>query len=349
MPPPQPQNGPSAPTASLAPLAQASQTARESASQRPCVRPLQDSKGLLAMPVELLLHLTSTFLGCRVEVGVQSPMMIPPCLYAPCLPLEYHERSDSLRALSQTCHALRSHFCRSLRAPTSLTFWKALGDQLKRTSVRLAREPELLCYIRTVNVILTRYSSAEVIPPFARCLARMPNMHTLQIVYAHTAMTTHLKNGFANTSLPTVRKIILPSWAHEVLRCCPEVTHVICNGDDGGKLVSAIAKCCKKVEIVEGFQLRDPNATLEGLSGFKKLSVIQLPHMTSQEALDSGSYSTALPQDLQQSIEAAKVILRRKLATTKYLKIYHTAPLAWSPGCSGRPARSALIEEILLA
>ncbi|KAJ7686694.1 hypothetical protein B0H17DRAFT_1204118 [Mycena rosella] len=331
------------------------------------------------MPVELL-HLTSTFLGCRVEVPVQGRSDSSD---DPSLPLEYHERSDSLRALSQTCHALRLTFlpilwecwnaCVEVRAPTSSpTFWKALGDQLKRSSVRLAREPELLSYIRTVNVILTRYSSAEVIPPFARCLNRMPNMHTLQIVHAHTAMTTHLKNGFANTSLPTVRKIILPSWAHEVLRCCPEVTHVICNGDDGGKLVSAIAKCCKKVEIIEGFQLRDPNvmkrlikaapnlieikfnqvpsqATIEGLSGFKKLSVIQLPHMTSQEALDSGSYSTALPQDLQQSIEAAKAILRRKLAITKYLKIYHTAPLAWSPGRSGRPARSALIEEILLA
>ncbi|KAJ7686696.1 hypothetical protein B0H17DRAFT_1204121 [Mycena rosella] len=329
------------------------------------------------MPVELL-HLTSTFLGCRVEVPVEGSSFNDD----PSLPLEYHERADSLRALSQTCHALRLTFlpilwecwnaCVEVRAPTSPTFWKALGDQLKRSSVRLAREPELLSYIRTVNVILTRYSSAEVIPLFARCLARMPNMHTLQIVYAHIAMTTALKKGFANTSLPTVRKIILPPWAHEVLRCCPEVTHVICNGDDyrGEKLVSAIAKCCKKVEIVEGFQLREPNvmkqlikaapnlieikfnqvpsqATIEGLSGFKKLSVIGLTHRTSQKALDSGSYSTALPQELQQSIEAAKVILRRKPATTKYLRIHHTT-LPSYPRRRWRPVRLALIEEILL-
>jgi hypothetical protein len=70
-------------------------------------------------------------------------------------------------------------------------------------------------------------------------------------------MTTHLKNGFANTNIPSVRKIILPSWAHEVLRCCPEVTHVICNRGDGSKLISAIAKSCKKVEILDGFVLDD--------------------------------------------------------------------------------------------
>jgi hypothetical protein len=89
-------------------------------------------------------------------------------------------------------------------------------------------------------------------------MMQMPNLHTLQIVHAHTAITTHLKNGFEGFSLPNVRKIILPAQAHEVLRCCPEVRHVICTGWDASKLVSAIAKCCKKVEILEGFDLNNP-------------------------------------------------------------------------------------------
>ncbi|KAJ6534667.1 hypothetical protein DFH09DRAFT_1405286, partial [Mycena vulgaris] len=301
------------------------------------------------MPVELL-DLTSMFFGCPVEVPVGHLSSATD----PTLPLEYRERSDSLRALSQTCHALRLTFlpilweclnvCVEVR---TRTFYKALGDQLKRTCKGLRREPELLAYIRTVNVILTRYSSGEILPPFARCLSLMPNLHTLQIVHAHTAMTTHLKDAFANTNLPTVRKIILPSWAHEVLRCCPEVKHVICIGDDGGKLVSAIAKCCKKVEIVEGFVLRDekfikrlvkaaPNLTevnfnylpgdetIKNLSAFKKLSGIRLPHRTSQEALDSGSYSTTLPHELQRCIEAAKTFLRKQPVAAKRLTIRFT-------------------------
>ncbi|KAJ7117640.1 hypothetical protein C8R44DRAFT_879197 [Mycena epipterygia] len=341
------------------------------------------SQGLLAMPVELL-DLISTHFGLRVEVPVGHLSNHTD----PALPLEYHDRTDALRALSQTCHVLRLAFlpmlwecmnvCVKARTGKDAAFYKALGDLLKRTSVGLVGEPELLSYVRTVNVTLTRYASAEALPPFAHCLTQMPNMHTLQIVHAHTAMTTHLKTGFADTRLPNVRTIILPAWAHEVLRCCPEVTHVICNSNDSGKLVSAIAKSCNKVEILEGFNLCDDkimkrvvkavpnltevnfnympaNETIASLSVFRNLRAIRLPHPTTQEALESGAYVTELSDTLKQSIAAAKTLLHKQPTANKVLRIRHTVqwpyPLTGYPRpvLRGRLEKSAVVEEIPIA
>lgn len=105
---------------------------------------------------------------------------------------------------------------------------------------------------RIVNVVLTRCASDEVLPSFARCLEALPNAHTLQVLRAHTQMTTHLKNAFEGRSFPAIQTVILPSHAHNILRCCKEARVVICNFGDGSKLISAIAKECKNVERLEG-------------------------------------------------------------------------------------------------
>jgi hypothetical protein len=67
-------------------------------------------------------------------------------------------------------------------------------------------------------------------------------------------MTTALKDAFEYLRLPSVRVIILPAFAHELLKSCPNVREVICIRDNGSKLVGSIAKACKHVEKIEGFQ-----------------------------------------------------------------------------------------------
>lgn len=105
---------------------------------------------------------------------------------------------------------------------------------------------------RVVNVSLTRCSTGTVLPAFVKCLENLPNLHTLQILRAHTAMTGILKTHFDGHRFPNVRSIIVPEHGHEILRCCPEVRKVICNAGNGSKVVTAIAKCCRKVEVLEG-------------------------------------------------------------------------------------------------
>jgi hypothetical protein len=66
-------------------------------------------------------------------------------------------------------------------------------------------------------------------------------------------MTTHLKKSFEGRSFPSIQTVILPTHAHEVMRCCKEARTIICNYGDGSQLVTAIAKGSKKVERLEGF------------------------------------------------------------------------------------------------
>ncbi len=116
-----------------------------------------------------------------------------------------------------------------------------------------------------MNVSLTRCSPKTVLPAFVKCLENLPNVHTIQILHAHSQMTTMLKTHFEGHHLPTIRTIILPGHAHEILRICPEVRKVVCNDGDCSKLISAIAKKCKNVEVLEGFSASSsgPKSTMK--------------------------------------------------------------------------------------
>ena len=104
-----------------------------------------------------------------------------------------------------------------------------------------------------VNVVLTRCSTKTVLPAFARCLDILPNLHTLQILHAHNQMTTHLKKVFEGRSFPSIQTVILPTHAHEIMRCCKQAQTVVCNDGYGSQLVTAIGTGDKKVERLEGF------------------------------------------------------------------------------------------------
>jgi hypothetical protein len=60
-----------------------------------------------------------------------------------------------------------------------------------------------------------------------------------------------LKFHFEGHTFPTVRTIIVPDHGHDILRCCPEARKVVCNYGDGSRIITAIGKYCKNVEIVE--------------------------------------------------------------------------------------------------
>ena len=92
---------------------------------------------------------------------------------------------------------------------------------------------------------------------FGRCLSALPNIHTIHADYVDSQMNGDLITAFAGLRLPSVRTIRLPTHAHRVLRCCPEVRRIICIGGDGGKLLTAITKVCKNVEVLEGFELHE--------------------------------------------------------------------------------------------
>ncbi|KDQ60174.1 hypothetical protein JAAARDRAFT_125597 [Jaapia argillacea MUCL 33604] len=176
------------------------------------------------------------------------------------LPSECRERTDALRALSQTCRSLRSQFLgiawetfAVCICPDGKSWWKVLGDSMEKQCKGLVKSPHLLPLVRIVTVTLTRYSTGRILPALVSCLESLPNLHTLQVVHAHAQMTSALGKAFENVSLPTIRTVILPSCAHNIIKCCPEVRDVTCNEDDGSKLIGSLVKGgCNKVERIAG-------------------------------------------------------------------------------------------------
>ena len=59
-----------------------------------------------------------------------------------------------------------------------------------------------------------------------------------------------IKGGFRGVEVPRIRTLIIPGHCHEILKCCPRVTKVWCNRDNGSKLVAVIAK---EVQEMRGF------------------------------------------------------------------------------------------------
>ena len=90
---------------------------------------------------------------------------------------------------------------------------------------------------------------------FRRCLSALPNIHTIHA--AKVQRNNDLITAFAGLRLPSVRTIRLPTHAHRVLRCCPEVRRIICVGRDDGKLLTTMKGVCKNVEVLEGFELHE--------------------------------------------------------------------------------------------
>ncbi|THH13226.1 hypothetical protein EW146_g6967 [Bondarzewia mesenterica] len=200
------------------------------------------SKVPLDVWLEILVHYPT-----MTRDAVKGQDLINPVFERP-----FRERFDVLRALSQTCKDLRIlllplawsrlEVC-TVRATCDQSFYKQVGEALKRKSEGLLkRSPHLLPLVQTVTVSLTRYAANRILPPFAQLLDALPNLNTIEVVHAHSAMTTALKTAFEGHTYPGVRTIILPTCAHEILKCCPGVEIVICTEGGGSQIISAIVK-----------------------------------------------------------------------------------------------------------
>ncbi|KAG9082246.1 hypothetical protein FS749_007007 [Ceratobasidium sp. UAMH 11750] len=214
-------------------------------------------KGFLSLPHELLLKIANYF-----------PKILPYdiLLHETCVghltgaASGFQSRFNTLRALSQTCRFLREfylpllweRFEACLTSNTQASWYRDLGEAMERKSKGMLNSKHLWPYVQFVTVVFTRYKVASVLPPFVKLLQSLPNVHTLEVSHTHSAMTTALKEAFKGSSFPSIRTVIMPTCAHEVLRCCPGIRDVTCNYDDGQKLVSAlIAAGCTKLEVLK--------------------------------------------------------------------------------------------------
>ncbi|KAF8159182.1 hypothetical protein B0H34DRAFT_747703 [Crassisporium funariophilum] len=222
------------------------------------------------LPLELLMEILSHFQVLHTHTNLDTNHIT--IAYSEHIwSLFYLERTDILRSVSQTCKAWRIIFLPLLWerleacATHSLTtkMFPIFGTPLVRKSMFISTRPELAAHIRSMSVILSWHTAAEVLPAFINAIKAAPNLHTLHVVrlidmpyLLRGRLVDMIKAAFQNHVFPQIRTVVLPSDAGDILRCCPEVETVICTSfDDGIPLVEAIAESCKKVEVLEGFRI----------------------------------------------------------------------------------------------
>lgn len=65
------------------------------------------------------------------------------------------------------------------------------------------------------------------VPMFIKYLESLPNLHTLEIGFVdYYPRAPILENALKGVKLPQVNTLILPSAAHPLLKCCPNVEDV---------------------------------------------------------------------------------------------------------------------------
>ncbi|KAJ7044968.1 hypothetical protein C8F04DRAFT_1249414 [Mycena alexandri] len=280
------------------------------------------------------------------------------------VPPAYRERPEALRALSQTCRALRAIFFPLLweyveacfESKNGRTAWHAsvANVLLKRCTALVKPENMAIArHVRVVSVSLSWHKIAVAAPLFAQCLEALPNLDTLHILYLKSKWQGTINTAFEDKELPGVRTIILPSGAHGILAACPNVRDVSCNEESGAKLFDTLIGCCPEVERIQGFQLTTAklkklskhlrnlreiaipfDADIDSLSVIKRLSKIELLARKSDDddesEIDDGDDSAgmALHETKHERINAARTVLKSSAGEDpKRIKISYWADI----------------------
>ncbi|KAF5330541.1 hypothetical protein D9619_005233 [Psilocybe cf. subviscida] len=178
------------------------------------------------------------------------------------IPAEFLERTDVLRALSQTCRRLRNVFLPLvwqqldtcvMRSPSG-SWFHTFGQSIIRKSIFVQQNPELGAFVRTMTVSLSLYAAGNVLPELVRALHNLPNLHTLQVfrVTKFKKMGSALRIAFDGHVFPQIKTMGVPLYGHHILKCCPNVTRIFSYGPST-KLIGTIAKYCQQLEDFYGF------------------------------------------------------------------------------------------------
>ncbi|KAF9239082.1 hypothetical protein BU15DRAFT_74773 [Melanogaster broomeanus] len=304
------------------------------------------------VPDDVLLEILSHLPTVNVKHGGHLDPLV--------LASEMLTRTSTTRALSQTCRLLRSR-CLAMAwkridicgvGPTRHGRSFVIVKVLTANMSVLADCPYLRPLIQTVTAVLMADVVAELLPAFAECLASLPNVTLVKIVHvrrpmvarktavpgllasiiaqAQSQMATDIKKAFKGQRFPSVRKMVLPSCAHEMLRCCPNVEEVTCNEGNGSKIVGAIVKGnCKKVQVLIGisapltrlvrFLPNLKHTSVEGSSYLMDIdSLARFPLLTTIEIIMSSGFSK------EEAVTAAtKVLKANKSEENKFIKLTH--------------------------
>ncbi|CAE6476607.1 unnamed protein product [Rhizoctonia solani] len=226
---------------------------------------LPATKGFLALPPELTYQILSHFKEIRTEHILGCTNYINDSI-----PEDLSARFKALRALSQLSRLSRSIFlpllwerfqvCLACDSDWRWEWHNSIGKAMERKCKGLLESGYIWSYVKIVTVpicwpLWTR--NFEALSSFAQLLEMLPNVHTLEVLRTGSLIPQSLEACFRGKIFPSIQKVVLPTRAHEILRCCSKVRDVTCNEGDGGPLVSALVHTGRSnIEILRGVMVR---------------------------------------------------------------------------------------------
>lgn len=137
---------------------------------------------------------------------------------------------------------------------------KAVGvmysDEATRGYIRYEVRASLLVlcppYVlrRTFCPIFSKFERQETLAYLSPLLQSMTNLHTIQILHYKQSKGFSFSGAVQGLNLPNIRTLIIPTDCSELLKACPNATHVRCAGGDGYTIVTKLKHC--KVETLDG-------------------------------------------------------------------------------------------------
>ncbi|EJD44897.1 hypothetical protein AURDEDRAFT_166078 [Auricularia subglabra TFB-10046 SS5] len=201
----------------------------------------------------------------------------------------FSERTETLRALSQTCRALRkcAHPLLWERLDCLLVpemgrgiWYKYVMSKTQRLARGLAENPGLKPYVRTISLSVTKSQTDETLSALAELLPHLPALRTIQVVGCN--QPGKLNAAIKGLSLDSVRVIAVDSDAHAFVRCCANVTHVRCTGASNPAILNALAGC-ESLERFDGmFNWSDPKNAQKLTKNAPNLKYLELRPLFSQ-------------------------------------------------------------------
>ncbi|TFK62155.1 hypothetical protein BDN72DRAFT_848995 [Pluteus cervinus] len=210
-----------------------------------------NSTGFAALPPELLL-----------EIVNHLPRFPVPCdfLSSP-MQCTVYTRQGVLMIMVQLCRSFRSAFVQYLweevtlcslhggqRVTSSDPDWTHHSCQLEAGGActscekRLAYEivaqletvtvrvPEYATRVQTLSIFIPKYSAKTIVPEFARCLALLPNLKTLQLhLDPHGPLLCQIiKRVFPKYRYENIRTLVVPclEGSMTVIKACPNARHL---------------------------------------------------------------------------------------------------------------------------
>lgn len=110
------------------------------------------------------------------------------------------------------------------------------------------------CMFRTLTFRVDRDS--EIMQLFVDCLLALRNLHTLEIAPTSLPLVTLFGNAFKNRpQYSSIRKLIIPSGAHPILQCLPNLEELVCTrGEKPHILLTRVFQAYDSTNTVASFK-----------------------------------------------------------------------------------------------